>query len=85
MFGSLNNPQEITTNSTHILVADTDNHRIQIFDLPPAATIKTNTPNGSTQVSETVSYTVTFTILVADVSYFDGRQRISPYLEPHRI
>ncbi len=69
MFGSLDHPREITTNSTHILVADTGNHRIQIFDLPHTATIKTDTHHGSTQVSETVSYTVTFT---KDVSYFDG-------------
>ena len=74
MFGSLDHPREITTNSTHILVADTGNHRIQIFDLPHTATIKTDTHHGSTQVSETVSYTVTFT---KDVSYFDGSDIIN--------
>ena len=31
--GQFNAPREITANSTHILVADTGNHRIQVFDL----------------------------------------------------
>ena len=31
--GQFNNPQGITTNDTHVLVSDTANHRIQIFEL----------------------------------------------------
>ena len=67
--GQFNIPHGITTNSTHILVADFANHRIQIFDLPPTVTLNTNTHDGGIQISETVSYTATFT---KDVSYFDG-------------
>ena len=31
--GGFNSPQGITTNSTHIFVSDTDNHRVQVFDI----------------------------------------------------
>ena len=30
--GQLNKPQGITTNSTHVFIADTRNHRVQVFD-----------------------------------------------------
>ena len=53
-------PSGITTNSTHMLVGDTGNHRIQIFDLSPTVAITSDTPNGGTHNSNTISYTATF-------------------------
>ena len=56
-----NAPHRLTTNSTHMLVADTQNHRIQIFDLAPTVSITaTGVPDGGTHDSGTVSYTVVF-------------------------
>ena len=66
--GQFNAPQGITTNSTHILVADTRNDRVQVFDFTPTAVITTINSIGGIHNSDTVSYTVTFS---EDVTGFD--------------
>ena len=66
--GQFNNPRGIATNSTHVLVADALNNRIQIFDLPPAAAISASANNGGVTNSNTISYTATFN---EDVMGFD--------------
>ena len=43
-----------------MLVGDTSNHRVQIFDLSPTVAIISDAPNGGTHNSDTISYTATF-------------------------
>ena len=58
--GEFTSPEGITTNSTHMLVTDLSDSRIQIFDLVPAVILDAVTPDGDTHNSNIISYTATF-------------------------
>ena len=73
-YGQFRFPLGITTNSTHILVTEPGNARIQILDHAPTVAITSSTPDGSTQDTDTLSYTVTFSEAVTG---FDAVSDIS--------